>query len=520
MTPPEALALTSITHAFGGHRALDDATCVVARGTIHALLGENGAGKTTLMRIAFGMLRPDAGTIRIGGTPVTLQSSADAISRGVGMVHQHFMLVPAMTVAENIALGARGPLDLDRVRDRIRTIGETTGLVVDPDALVRDLPVSAQQRVEIVKALARDARTLILDEPTAVLTPEQADDLLRWARRFADDGGSVVLITHKLREARRHADEVTVLRRGRVTRHARSTELDDIAIVDAITGGVGLGGASTPEVRTAARTVVNTAATGTTGTTDATEAPKATRQREPQTRSPNAGGDVVLALEGAMVRDTRGVIRLHPTTLSVHRGEILGVIGVEGAGQRELLRLLAGRLTPTAGRVTIPAKVGFVPEDRLHDAVIPELTLTENLALADAGTTRGWMRWPSLVDQTAALLTADDVRASGVDVPMRTLSGGNQQKFVLGRERRRATDALIVENPTRGLDLQATARILEGIQSAVTDAAVVFHSTDLEEVLRVATRVIACFDGRVREVPPPADPDDRTPYGRALLGAE
>lgn len=518
MTPPEALALTGITHAFGGHRALDDATCVVARGTIHALLGENGAGKTTLMRIAFGMLRPDAGTIRIDGTPMTLQSSADAISRGVGMVHQHFMLVPAMTVAENIALGARGPLDLDRVRDRIRTIGETTGLVVDPDARVRDLPVSAQQRVEIVKALARDARTLILDEPTAVLTPEQADDLLRWARRFADDGGSVVLITHKLREARRHADEVTVLRRGRVTRHARSAELDDIAIVDAITGGVGLGGASTPPARTAARpagsTVVSTAGT------DATEAPSAPPRRVPSSTSPNADREVVLALDGACLRDARGVTRLHPTTLSVRRGEILGVIGVEGAGQRELLRLLAGRLTPTAGRVTIPAKVGFVPEDRLHDAVIPELTLTENLALADAGTTRGWMRWPSLADQTAALLTADDVRASGVDVPMRTLSGGNQQKFVLGRERRRATDALIVENPTRGLDLQATARILEGIQSAATDAAVVFHSTDLEEVLRVATRVVACFDGRVREVPPPADPDDRTPYGRALLGAE
>jgi len=170
--------------------------------------------------------------------------------------------------------------------------------------------------------------------------------------------------------------------------------------------------------------------------------------------------------------------------------------------------------------VTIPADVGFVPEDRLHDAVIPELTLTENLALADAGTARGWMRWPSLTDQTAALLTADDVRASGANVPMWTLSGGNQQKFVLGRERRRASAALIVENPTRGLDLQATARILEGIRAAATDAAVVFHSTDLEEVLRVATRVVACFDGRVREVTPPANPDDRTPYGRALLGAE
>lgn len=493
MTPHEALTLDGITHTFGGHRALDDATCMVARGTIHALLGENGAGKTTLMRIAFGMLRPDAGTIRIDGAQVTLRSSADAITRGIGMVHQHFMLVPAMTVAENVALGTPGPLDLHAVRDRIRAIGAATGLVVDPDARVRDLPVSAQQRVEIVKALARDARTLILDEPTAVLTPEQGDELLQWTRRFADNGGSVVLITHKLREARRHADEITVLRRGRVTRHAMTGALDDAAIVEAITGGQRL---------------------------DGDVAPRATPHPLRHTATSNVGTEVVLALDGTTVHDARGLTRLHPTTLAVRRGEILGVIGVEGAGQRELLRLLAGRLAPTAGRATIPAEVGFVPEDRLHDAVIPELTLTENLALAEAGRAHGWLRWSDVADRTAALLTADDVRGGGVDVQMRTLSGGNQQKFVLGRERRRASEALIVENPTRGLDLQATARILEGIRAAAADAAVVFHSTDLEEVLRVATRVVACFDGRVREVPPPADPDDRTPYGRVLLGAE
>ena len=486
MTPPEALALVGITHAFGGQPALDDVTAVVARGTVHALLGENGAGKTTLMRIAFGLIAPDAGTLRIDGVPVTPRSSADAIARGVGMVHQHFMLVPAMTVAENVALGTRGPLDLTAVRARIRAIGETTGLAVDPDARVRDLPVSAQQRVEIVKALARDARTLILDEPTAVLTPEQAEDLLRWARRFADEGGSVVLITHKLREARRHADEVTVLRRGRVTRQARIGDLDEEAMVKAITGGRSLPSAPAP-------------------------APDV----------PDAGtrGDVVLALDAATVRDARGIVRLHPTTLTIRRGEILGVIGVEGAGQHDLLRLLAGRLAPTEGRATIPDGVGFVPEDRLHDAIIPDLTLTENLALADAGTAHGWMRWSSLRDRTTALLAADDVRAAGADAPTRTLSGGNQQKFVLGRERRRASEALIVENPTRGLDLQATARILEGIRATAETAAVVFHSTDLDEVLRVATRVVACFDGRVREVPRPADPEDRTPYARALVGA-
>ncbi|MFM8780669.1 MAG: ABC transporter ATP-binding protein [Gemmatimonadota bacterium] len=511
MTPHEALALDGITHTFGGHRALDDATCVVARGTIHALLGENGAGKTTLMRIAFGMLRPDAGTIHIDGAPMSLRSSADAITRGIGMVHQHFMLVPAMTVAENVALGTPGPLDLHAVRDRIRAIGAATGLVVDPDARVRDLPVSAQQRVEIVKALARDARTLILDEPTAVLTPEQGDELLRWTRRFADDGGSVVLITHKLREARRHADEITVLRRGRVTQHAMTGAVDDAAIIAAITGGQRLDGDDTPRASISEATSASPSATDT---------GRATPRPYRHTATSDEAAEIVLALDGATVHDARGLTRLHPTTLAVRRGEILGVIGVEGAGQRELLRLLAGRLAPTAGRATIPAEVGFVPEDRLHDAVIPELTLTENLALAEAGRVHGWLRWSDVADRTAALLTADDVRAGGIDVPMRTLSGGNQQKFVLGRERRRASAALIVENPTRGLDLQATARILEGIRAVATDAAVVFHSTDLEDVLRVATRVVACFDGRVREVPPPADPDDRTPYGRALLGAE
>ena len=491
MTGHEALALTGVRRTFGATVALDAAHCTVRRGTIHALLGENGAGKTTLMRLAFGLLPMEQGTLRVDGTPVRFRSSAEAIARGLGMVHQHFMLVPALTVAENVALGGRGRLDRRAVAARLRAIGEATGLTVDPDARIADLPVSAQQRVEIVKALARDARVLILDEPTAVLTPDQATELLRWLRRFADGGGTVVLITHKLREAMGYADDITVLRQGRTVLAAPRASLTEAGIIAALTGesgttppGVAIGGEGAPPAA-----------------------------------EPHVGTAPVLALDGAAVVDEAGVTRLHATTLAVARSEILGVIGVEGSGQRELLRLLAGRLAPTTGRVRHPARVGFVPEDRLHDAVIPALTLTENLALAGAGDARGLLDWPALRTAAASSLHTDDVRAPGPDISMAALSGGNQQKFVLGRERRVGTEALVVENPTRGLDLRASATILETIRTLGRDRAIVFHSSDLDEVLAVATRIVACFDGRVREVPRPADPADRTPYTQALVGA-
>ena len=495
----EALALDRITVRFGSVVALDGAHCTIRRGTVHAILGENGAGKTTLMRAAFGWLTPDAGEIRVHGTPTHFRSSAEAIAQGIGMVHQHFMLIPAMTVAENIALGGEGRLDVGTLGARITEIATQAGLPVDPFARVRDLAVSAQQRVEIVKALVREVRILILDEPTAVLTPDQAMELLRWVRTFADAGGTVVLITHKLREAFAVADDITVLRQGRTVLSAARPTLTETHVIEALTG-----------------TGVTKAAT--TATTNMHVNPQRTEHHE----LPRAEHHTpILALDGVTYVDARGVPRLRDVHLAVSPGEILGVIGVEGSGPRELLRVLAGRLQPTGGRVTRPAQVGFVPEDRLRDAVIPSFSLTENLLLAESGAARGWVDWGRWRTITRDLLGSADVRAAGPTVAMATLSGGNQQRFVVGRERRRATAALVVENPTRGLDLNASARILADLRSlgGHPRSAVVFHSADLDEVLSVATRVVACFAGRVVEVPRPVDPTDRTPYTRAMTGA-
>ena len=480
----EALALEGIGRAFGRTIALDGASCVVRAGTVHALLGENGAGKTTLMRIAFGMLTADSGSLRVQGAEVRFTSSREAIARGIGMVHQHFMLVPAMTVAENVALGGRGRVDRDAIAARIRSIGTESGLTLDPDAAVAQLPVGAQQRLEIVKALTHDARILILDEPTAVLSPKEAAELMGWLRRYADGGGTAVLITHKLRDAFSVADDITVLRRGRTVLSALRAELDEARVVRALIGDAPL---TSPA---------------------------------PATRIFGMTAPPVLALRCVSYVDARGVTRLRDANVEVHAGEVLGVVGVEGAGQRELLRLLAGRLKPTSGRVERPDSVGFIPEDRLHDALIPALPLTENLLLAEAGRLRGLVDHAVAQARTRSVIEASDVRAEGPDTPAASLSGGNQQKFVVGRERQLAGAALVAENPTRGLDLRAAARVLEEIArpSGEPATAVVLHSSDLDEVLSVASRVVVCFNGTVREVPWPVDPTDRTPFTRAMTG--
>ncbi len=487
MSGDEALVLRDVRRSFGRTVALDGASCTVRRGTIHALLGENGAGKTTLMRIAYGLLAPDAGEVRVNGAPVNLGSSRDGIALGLGMVHQHFMLVPAMTVAENVALGGRGRFERDATATRIEALGRDSGLALDPRARVADLPVGAQQRLEIVKALAHEARVLILDEPTAVLAPAEGAELLRWLRRFADSGGTVVLITHKLRDALEFGDDLTVLRRGRTVLAGSRGEMTEAQVITALVGEAGL--PSALRARTGALT-------------------------------PSAG-EPVLHLEGVDYIDARGVTRLHEVTLEVRAGEVLGVIGVEGAGQYELLRILAGRLEPTRGRATRPTRVGFIPEDRLHDALIPELTLTENLALATAGSAHGTLAWEATRRSAAEIMRRFDVRAEGTETPARALSGGNQQKFVVGRERHLAGAALVAENPTRGLDLRASAKVLDEIAGADGDPppAVVVYSSDIDEILAVATRVVACYNGSVREIPRAADPKDRTPYARALLGA-
>lgn len=484
MTDAAALALRAVRKRFGETQALVDASCVVRRGTVHALLGENGAGKSTLMRIAFGLLAPDDGVVERNGRVVSYRSSREAIASGIGMVHQHFMLVPAFTVVENAVLGGRGLFDPRVAAVTTERTATEAGLSVRSDARVSELPVGAQQRAELVRALSHDVDVLILDEPTAVLTPTESEELLAWMRRFAAGGGSVVLITHKLREALAVADDITVLRRGTTVLTAPATTLTEQELVAAVVG------ADVPGVGAALPAAPPDAA-------------------------------VVFALDGVSATDTRGVRRLHRANVQVRRGEILGVLGVEGAGAAELLRLLAGRLAASEGQVRRPEVVGFVPADRLTEAVIPAMTLAENLALADAGRRTGVIDWSEYRERTEALIAAHDVRARSAQSAMHELSGGNQQKFVVARETALAPEAVVAEQPTRGLDVRATDRVLAALRDVASrGGAVVVHSADMDEILSLTRRVVVCFDGRVTEIAPPADSRDTAPYARALLGAE
>ena len=491
-----ALELCDVSKRFGSVEALARASLRVRPGTVHALLGENGAGKTTLMRIAYGAMRPDAGSVFLDGIAADLRSSADAIARGLGMVHQHFALVPAMTVAENVALGMRGRYDAGAAAARVRALGQATGLVLDPGARVETLPVGAQQRVEIVKALARDARVLILDEPTSVLPPGEAEELLRWVRRFRDQGRCVVLITHKLREALSVADDMTVLRRGATILTGPADSLDEPALVAALLGGDEREGPTSSESSATLPPAISPAAI--------------------LPRGPLPAGNPVATLRHVSITDARGRRALHDASLDVHQGEIVGLAAVEGSGQHELLRLLAGRLTPTAGDVTLPESIAFIPEDRHRDALVLGMTLLENVALRGLGARRGRMPWGELRDSTESLLARFHVRATGPGALARELSGGNQQKLVLGRELSSHPAMVVAENPTRGLDIRAIASVQAQLRAARdAGSAVVLHSSDLDEVLALADRVLVLHDGRVQVVDTPT----RERVGRAMLGA-
>jgi ABC-type uncharacterized transport system ATPase subunit len=473
-----ALELDGISKRFGRVTALDSASVIVRTGTVHALVGENGAGKTTLMHIAYGMVTPDGGRIRIRGVEQRLSTPLQAITCGLGMVHQHFTLVPAMTVQENLALGGRGPLTRAAMQARVERVAERTGFALDPDAEVGTLTVGAQQRVEIAKALARDATLLILDEPTAVLAPPEIAELLRWLRMYVAQGNAAVLITHKLHEAFAVADDITVLRRGRVVLAAS------------------IGRTTPAEVSTAMI-----------GVAEVVEAAVITP----------AGDALVFSAEKLVLNSNEGRPAVREASFDIRSGEFIGIAAIEGAGQRELLRALAGRLDPVSGSLVRPASVGFVPEDRHADAVLTERSLVENVALRDAGSRRGRMPWKQLAEVTVERMTGFDVRAEGPSVPLRVLSGGNQQKLVLARELAGNDSVgcgMVVENPTRGLDVRATADVHRRLQDAcAAGAAVVMYSSDIDEVLKVATRVLVLYGGVLREVPL-----DRDAVGRAMLG--
>lgn len=487
--PAPTLALQNISKSFGAVRALRDVTLTLRPGTVHALLGENGAGKTTLMRVAFGLLSADSGTVCVHGQTMPRNlTAARAIAGGVGMVHQHFTLVAAMTVAENVALGGRGFFAPSETAARVRLIGERTGLHLDPDALVGDLPVSAQQRCEIVKALARDARVLILDEPTAVLAPKEAQALLHWLRSFVAQSPehAVVLITHKLRDALAIADDITVLRRGECVAHGPAEMFTESALANAMLGP------------------------------DASSAPMQEEVVPHVLQHDDSVGahHVVLAADAITVQDARGVERVRAVTFHVGAGEIVAIAAVEGAGQAELLRAMAGLIPLRSGRRRAPSDVGFVPEDRQHDALLLDASLVENLALRDAGTREGRIAWDQIARRTAALITLRDVRAADKQVLARTLSGGNQQRFIIARALEDTPPALVIENPTRGLDFRSTAAMHHALRDA-RDAgiAILLYSSDLDELLSLADRVLAMHDGQLREVP-----RDRELVGRAMLG--
>lgn len=499
--PAPLLELRGVTHRFGTTVALDDAALAVRPGTIHALLGENGAGKTTLMRIAFGLVEADAASVLVDGEPVTVRRPADAIARGIGMVHQHFNLVPAMTAAANVALGGRGRLDLGAVRRALGPLSVQSGLALDPDAVVDTLSVAQQQRLEILKALYRNARLLILDEPTAVLAPAEADELLRWLREFASRGNAVVLITHKLREAVTAADDVTVLRRGRVVLQVRGARSDASRPTADTLAGAMLGDAD------AVSAIATAASAG-----EPVSAPTTERSA-----TPTSQGAEVAAADSVSV--TRGRESLTAATLTVRAGEVLGIAGVEGSGHQLLLMLLAGHERPDSGAIRRPASVGYVPEDRHRDAIAAERSIAENVALRGAGKRRGLMNWRTWQERAATLVGRYDVRGPGSAAsmarrPVQVLSGGNQQKLVVGRELADGPPLVVAENPTRGLDVRAAAAVRQQLRAAAAaGAAVVVYSPDLDEVLTLADRMLVVHAGTVSECP-----RDRDAVGRAMLG--
>jgi general nucleoside transport system ATP-binding protein len=483
VTAPPALSLRGIRKRFGSVHALRGADFTLMPGELHALLGENGAGKTTLMRVAYGLVRPDAGEIAIHGVVHRISSPRVARRLGIGMVHQHPTSVPALSVAENVVLAAGWVGRPATLRARVQELADGIGLPLDPDAAASRLGVALKQRLEIVKAMAADARILLLDEPTAVLAPGEADDLFRVIGNFTARGGAAVLITHKLDEALAAATRLTVLRRGGVVLEGQVAGLSAATVAGAMVGESSdepdLGGdAGVPPVIWPGSALV----------------------RLEDLEVPREGG------YGIAVRHA---------TLSIHPGEIVGIAAVEGNGQRELLRAVAGRLLPLRGRRDVAGPIGFVPEDRTTEGLIPELTLTDNVVLGsrrdDAWLRSGRLDWKVARARTAALLREYEIVASGPRALAAELSGGNQQKLVLARELARAPRVIVAENPTRGLDLKAAASIHGRLRAAAAaGAAVLVYSSDLDEVLALAHRVLVAARGRLLDVPEGA--------GRAEVG--
>jgi general nucleoside transport system ATP-binding protein len=500
MADAPLLELSGITKRFPGVVANDHVDFELVQGEVHALLGENGAGKSTLMSILYGLYHPDEGEIRLNGAPLRIDSPHVAIDNGIGMVHQHFMLIPVMSVAENIVLGVepnRGPfLDLDAAEERVRELSERFGLAVRPEARIDSISVGMQQRVEILKALYRGAEILILDEPTAVLTPQEAEELFAIVRSLQAEGKSIIFISHKLNEVLQIADRITTLRFGKQV------------------GTVPRAGATQESL---ARMMVGREVV--------------LRVEKP----PAEPGEVLLSVENLVVVDERGLEACRGVSLEVRAGEIVGIAGVDGNGQSELIDALTGLRQPASGRIVVGGKdvtnanarevldngMGHIPEDRQRRGLVLDFSLAENLALHDFRTPPesrfGWLFPRRLVERARKLLKEFDVRGGGPQTPAAALSGGNQQKVVVAREVSRDPRVLVAAQPTRGLDVGAIEFVHRRLVTERDEGrAIMLVSFELEEILSLSDRILVVYEGRiVGEYPPDVSEED---LGFAMTG--